>query len=165
MRKFIILLSAFILVSLSGCKISQPVTWFQNGVYSVDYFKAGLNGKVFITESNSVNFEYDPVGSITVEQKSGYLDSGKSEKVQILGEKGDPIYGNSDKMETKTKRKKGEWKSATYESVLEEASRAALEMGGDAIINLKLERAIDYVANSPVGSHPYITGMVVKRKK
>lgn len=132
--------------------------WFKTYIASVDYYTAGLNGKVFLSESNSVSFEYTPIGSIYMYQKHGYV-KGKSDKKQ-KSVKGDPIYGTIEM--DGYKPMKGGYRWASYESVLEAASESAIKMGGDGIINLQLTLQTD-PGNKKI-KYPAVSGMVIKRK-
>jgi len=52
----------------------SPEIYYAVNSYTIDYSKY-TEKNFFITESNSVNFEYKPVGSIVVESVSGYYNS------------------------------------------------------------------------------------------
>lgn len=69
MKKFLLL--AIIAVFLNSC-ISY--SYYAVNSYTIDYYKYTEKG-FFITESNSVNFNYEPVGSVVVESISGYYNS------------------------------------------------------------------------------------------
>lgn len=150
---------------LSGCRMHYP---FMQEVYSVDYRAAGLDGKVFLTESNSVGFDYTPISSISIYERSGQVKSEKQEREQEKKAKKpkpkwDEIYGDWDRSDSGKKSLKG-WRDCSYQSALEKASRTAVDMGGDAIINLKMEYVPTFDKdNTKIGS-VYVTGMVVKRK-
>lgn len=155
MKKLIqIVLVAFVAVLFSSC----AEQWFKTYIADVDYYTAGLNGKVFLSESNSVSFEYTPIGSIYLYQEHGYI-KGESDKKQKMV-KGDPIYGTIEIDAFKSK--KGEFRWATYESVLRAASESAIKMGGDGIINLQLTLRPD--KNNKKVLYPAVSGMVIKRK-
>lgn len=135
-----------------------PTQWFTTYEASVDYYKAGLDGKVFITESNSVSFDYIPIGSIYIYQEHGYIKNSESPSMTVV--EGDPIYGTTERKEYYGKKKDFRW--ATYESVLRAASERAIEMEGDGIINIKLSLRPD--KNNRNVLYPAVEGMVIKRK-
>lgn len=170
MKKFLINLCAATaaVIALAGCSAMKYP--FLQEVYCVDYHSAGLGGKVFLTESNSVSFDYTPIASITVHERSGQVKSDKQIEQKEQGKqkrerpKGDDIYGEWESNK-EPKVLKG-WRNTSFQSALEKASRTAIEMGGDAIINLQMQY-IPYVEGSPnqeFNNQVYVKGMVVKRK-
>ena len=142
---------------LHSCKATTG-PFFSTHVGAIDYYSAGQNGKIFLTESNSVSFGYVPIGSIYMYQKSGYTKTYK-DKMKTK-EEGDPIYGT--KKTTSHEYIAGDWKNADYQTLVTEASQQAIKMGGDGIINIQLSLHTD--PNYPKISYPAISGMVIKRK-
>ena len=126
---------------------------FSQVSYFVDYRQAA-GGKVFLTESNSVSFEYNPVGSILIEETAGtfkeYKEMSEKEKSRNL----DPIYGDY-----QPDMSKG-YRFPTAASALDYAANKALEMGGDGIINLKMVST----RSKDKRMQLVISGMVIKRK-
>ena len=153
MKKILLLTVSMMTLFLSSCVvIPKPV--YSSDVYYLDYFKLGHDGKILLSESNSYSGEYQSIGSIIVEQISGYeqiLVSTSTSNERI----GDDIYGEKNVVKKKAKYKLGEFKEANFSSALEEAVAVAEEMGGNAIINLKI--------TTPVDSSVRVTGMVIKR--
>ena len=133
--------------SFSGPKFSQTS-------YFVDYRQAA-DGNVFITESNSVSFEYAPVGSLLVEEIAGKFKEQKVLTDQQSYRKTDPIYGDMDQSAFKNTYR---YPSAT--SALDYAANCALQMGGDGIINLKMTSSLSEDKRPKLT----ITGMVIKKK-
>lgn len=149
---------------LTSCKSMTTVApEFYSDVNVLDYYKIGLDGKILLTESNSVNFEYESLGSIVVTQYSGYemIEKSTSTKESVDD---DAIYGARKVTKSKTKYKKGPWKNASYKTELEEAVKKTVEMGGDAIINLKLQVIPNASNTESVSYTRYISGMVIRRK-
>lgn len=150
-------LMALIMSSCSSFK-PEPIP-FRSSVYYLDYYKLGRNGKILLSESNSYSGEYQSIGSIIVDQKSGHVNIEVETTKKIVNAKpmpGDEIYGTQPEYKTETKYKTGDFKYATFSTALEEAVNTAEKMGGDAIINLKYEyRGPDGVS---------VSGMVIKRK-
>lgn len=135
-------------LAMPSCK-TVPM-WHE--VYSIDYAAAG-GGKVFITESNSVSFEYEPIGSILVKEHPGE----KEVKVPLTQREIDYEMFFGTPPETKTEKRN---MPATAQSALEYAANQALKMGGDGIINLSLTSEYDYNKRLVV----CVSGMVIKRK-
>ena len=141
-------------LSASSCASSWSGPKFSQRSYFVDYRQAA-DGKVFITESNSVSFEYAPVGSLLVEEIAGKFKEQKVLTDQQSYRKTDPIYGDIDQSATKSS-----YRTPSATSALDYAANCALQMGGDGIINLKM------VSSMSNDKRPMltITGMVIKRK-
>lgn len=123
-----------------------------HATYYIDYQKAG-QGKVFITEANSVSFEYEPLGSILVEEKSGVvkLTVPTTEKER----NDDSLYSIGSSTKTITS-----YTTATAQTALNYSAKEALRLGGDGIINLRLTSERDRHGNAIVS----VSGMVIKRK-
>lgn len=135
-----------LLLAVGSCR--TPMT---HATYYIDYQEAG-QGKVFITEANSVNFEYVPLGSILVEETSGVV------KVTVpTTEKDrnfDTLYGPGSTTKTVSSYSK-----ATAQTALNYAAQEAVRLGGDGIINLRLTSTNDGKGGSVVS----VSGMVIKR--
>ena len=123
-----------------GCiptkRITQVVT-----LDLTKYMEVGF----FITEANSVNRDYDPIGLVNV-----YLESGRDVSV-TKKDGGDPVYGQDIVI------KKGKFIDASLEEALEMMYNEARSKGANAIINLK------YSYNSTLNSWE-VTGMAIKLK-
>lgn len=176
-----LLLCASSLIALNSCSsmlnVSKPV--FSQSVRSVNYYKAGLDGKVLLTESNSVAFDYVSLASIVVVEKGGYtsvkevVPNNASPKKEKSPSKNDDIYFSKAKPEKTTKKLDySNYQEATYMSALKRASEEALEMGGDAIIGLELGTAQTWVEGLGKNNPGYwrydglkVSGMVVRRIK
>ena len=139
--------AALLLFSLSACspKLTQRV-------YLVDYVEAG-QGKVFISESNSVSFDYEPLSSIIVEEFPGIVKTVVPVSGKESGRGGDPIYGDN-----KDAKVIQNYQKATAQSALNYAARKVIEMGGDGLINLKMSTFVEGGKNAV-----QISGMVIKR--
>ena len=145
---YMLFVSLLLLATLNACR--PP---FRHATYYIDYQQAG-DGLVFITEANSVSFDYEPMGSVLVEEISG------SVKITIPKTKKDRnvedgIYGEDVATKTVTS-----YAEATAQSALNYAATVAIRLGGDGIINLKL--------STYRGPHNdkivVVSGMVIKRK-
>lgn len=143
MKKLLLIILVF---ALASCATYSPLVSF------VDYSIYNSQG-MFLTESNSVNFKYEPVGSINVLLYSGLANEKKQEQVIDKQEKGDDVYFSP---MTGAMKFKG--------STIQEALRLAVEQakikGANAIINLRYEYTQGY-KYTPPGWH--ISGMAVKK--
>lgn len=139
MRKVLfVFLVVFLLI---GCIPTQRMT----RVITLDLTKYTELG-FFITEANSVNRDYDPIGLISV-----YLDSGHEIRIETKESK-DPLYKND------VKEKKGRFINASLEETLDMLYKEASSKGANGIINLKYE----YI---PTVAGWEVTGMAIKLKE
>lgn len=139
MKKILIILSIWFFAS---CATYSPVVNF------LDYSAYTQEG-IFLTESNSVSFRYEPVGSISVLLYSGYAISRQSMKKENKPE--DDIYYNSPISSN--------YQNATIQEALRLTVEKAKSQGADAVINLKYQY-IQAFKNVPSGW--YVSGMAVK---
>lgn len=155
-KKLTIIVALLTLMFMVSC---MPKNAFVQVIGCMDYQKIG-HGKVFISEANSVSFEYTPIVSISVSELSGHViktKKAKANKPNINEGVGDGIYYASEKDKTEY----GDYREASYESALKRAVAICEDNGGDGIINLKYYRDYDY------DSHRWIItvkGMIIKRK-
>jgi len=134
--KKILALCAFAALMMSSCETAQK---FQQSAGFIDY---AMFPGMFLTESNSVSFEYQPIGSLYAEETSGEYQVVKKQV------KNNEIYGDGFEIVD------GKYRHANPQSALTFAAERAKEMGGNGIINLRIEK-ID-------GGYS-VTGMVIKR--
>lgn len=147
MKKISIYLFAMCMLAMVSCKSMLPQ--FTQKTYVLDYSEAGKRG-VFLSEANSVSFDYEPVASIVVTSKDGYVQKPKVSK----------NYDDISPMETKVSYK-DEWQDATYAQTLDRAVQSCIELGGDGIINITFN--VNYDSNGAVIGNT-LRGMVIKRK-
>ena len=154
MKKTILMIVAIMAMLLMSC---APTREFSFIAGALDY--RAIPG-VFITESNSVSFDYEPIGSITVIEISGNTKKQK-QKVKDI----DDIYGKAEKKRTGdyyyTVTTTSNWREADLQSALNYAAEKVKELGGDGLINLKTDIDLDENRNI---DKAYVTGMVIKRK-
>lgn len=143
MKKFALLIIVF---ALASCAIYAPLVSF------VDYSTYNKEG-IFLTESNSVSFSYEPVGSINVLLYSGYTVEKKTEVTGVKKEKGDDVYFTSNPRALK-------FKGSTILEALKLAVDQAKNKGANAIINIRYEYVPSF-KNTPDGW--LISGMAVKK--
>lgn len=138
------------LVLLSGCSMRQ----FSHYVGLLDY--SAVPG-MFITESNSVSFEYQPVGSILVMEISGDAKKEKKKTKEL-----DDIYGDGQDHSGEIYYvSAGNWRYANMQSALNYAAERAKELGGNGIINLRTDVLLDEHNHI---DKAIVRGMVIKRK-
>lgn len=141
-------LTAFLFTSLllGSCVSYQPVTNY------VDYSAYSQSG-MFLTESNSVSFEYQPMGSVQVLLYDGYVPTLKAKTQERSKNKEDGIYYQSG-YTSQTKR------NATLKDALGMAVEVAKENGGNGIINLRYE----YLPKWKMTPGRWqVTGMAIKK--
>ncbi len=118
---------------------------FSSKVYYTDYQRYSDAG-FFITESNTVSFDYVPVGSVVVRQTAGVMSD---------TERGyDELYGELEK-----KRHSNSWKLPSDYTALDAVYKVAKEQNADGIINLKI--TMPEVNNADIIE---LSGMLIKRK-
>lgn len=137
----------------SSCKSTAP----QFTLYSsfVDYSNYAKDG-FFFTESNSVNFNYEPIGSISSSAFSGWSDG----SVQVIERNYNDVYGESNKVQYKK-----EWKWADIHDAMDKAVADAKRMGGNGIINLKTQAIWEFnsTLNQEILKGYNVSGMVIKK--
>ena len=155
MRKFLFISVTALL--LSACA-TMPKRAYTSYSASFD-FTEFTNDGFFITESNSVSFDYDPIGSISGVVTSGYEVLGKEK--QGASKMGDDVYAK----EKTEKVKYGEYKYADFRNVLFEIVESAKKMGANGIINLDVTYSPgtnDMYGNEVVPSSYTASGMAIK---
>lgn len=147
-----ILLMAIALVLFAGCA-KTPYTVLSKTVDYSSYCKDGF----FITESNSVGFDYEPVGKVVVRISSGY---------EVLGAEN---AGRNRSRSHYVKYSKHP-KLVTEKDVLDQIRRECEEMGGNGIINLSISYSVittkkNVISNTPMETADIITvsGMAIKK--
>ena len=156
---------AFVAIMFTSCKIYEiPKSAFYTDVYYTDYSRYTELG-FYISELGAVPFDFDPVGTILIEQKSGYTILETVINKESKEPRGyDEIYGEKEAqkiIERKNKKEKlklsDEYKLATAESILEAAFLNARKKNADGLVNLQIR------FNSKGAL--VLTGMLIKRKK
>ena len=119
---------------------------------SIDFSQYTAKG-FFFTESNSVSFEYMPLGSISVFGRNGYELSSLKDEVQ------DP--DGALLLNNYTNKK---WKTININDLIAHLYEEAIAMGADGVINLQ---QIYLPANEKqnVLEGWLVTGMAIKRVK
>ena len=151
MRKLTFLIAVIATFVMTACSVKIP---YRYSMSYIDYNTVSQQYGVFITESNSVGFDYQPIGSISLMERSG------NEVKSSESEAKDGVYSKS----FITTVKYGDWIDASIDELLKIACQKAIEQGGNGIINMKIEYLPSTVVNNVVYSEGYrITGMIIKR--
>lgn len=155
MKKLKLLLFVVITLLLSSCapKITR-VNYYQD---FLDFY----DNDFFVTVSNSVPFEYIPVGYIILTDENGYIYTPSTEvqdRSNVAGnENTEGIYYNPNK------ERKLKWERATSYSALTEIKKMAATKGADGILDVRIVP----VFSSDKSTVPYgyrVSGMLFKRK-
>ncbi|RZK63132.1 MAG: hypothetical protein EOO85_31595 [Pedobacter sp.] len=152
MRK--ILLTPLLALTISGCSMfRQPVVMVSSAIDYSEYLKQDM----FLSESNAVSFQYQPVASVSVVQLSGY-------EVKQSGQRAynDDAYQSSQSHVVTTTTNK--YIYASKEEVLKQLVKEAKSKNANAIINLEIKPVI---VTTPKG-YSYLqgysaTGMAIKK--
>lgn len=127
---------------------------FSSKVYYTDYQRY-LDAGFFVTESNTVPFDYSPVGSVVVRQKAGVMSDTEILNQKVPEKQGyDEIYGELEK-----KRHSNSWKFPSDYTALDAVFNVAKEQNADGIINLKI--TMPEINNNNLIE---LSGMLIKRK-
>lgn len=137
--KKILMLCTLALAILTSCGSLPKLQFEQNAGY-IDY---NAFPGMFISESNSVSFEYQPIASLYADELSGEYKVVKK-KVGT-----NEIYGDEYAITDDGYRR------ANPQSALAFAIEKAKAMGGNGIINLKIQK---------IERGYSVTGMVIRRK-
>ena len=148
--KFLKLLTLSVLcISSVSC-----IPKFSSKVYYTDYQRYSDAG-FFITESNTVSFDYVPVGSVVVRQTAGVMSDTEIISQNVPEKRGyDELYGELEK-----KRHSNSWKLPSDYTALDAVYKVAKEQNADGIINLKI--TMPEVNNADIIE---LSGMLIKRK-
>ena len=140
--KKILMLCVIVMAALSSC--APTISPFRQSAGYIDY---SMFPGMFLTESNSVSFDYQPIASLFASEVTGEY---KVEKKRV---RTDEIYGNE------YVEYDGKVRFANPQSALIFAVEKAKSMGGNGIINLKIG---PYTNRGQDGY--FVSGMVIKRK-
>lgn len=132
---------------LTSCSVKIP---YLRSVEFVDYASLSQEYGLFLSESNSVSFDYETIGSVSVTEKSGHKMGTYSKKYN------DDIYDTSGNK----KIKMGDYIPATSGSALRLACEQAVLRGGNGIVNIKIVY-IPATKTSMPGYH--VSGMIIKK--
>lgn len=145
MKKLLCILSCFFI--MSSC---TTIKYFEYAT-NIDYSKY-YNTDFFITESNSVSFDYIPISSVSVEIVSGDIVAGERPPMIIKENVYNPEWG---------KYKQGIYKEADYSDVLSKIVDECKKYKANGVINLKfITKRGEYGKVLSI----YASGMAINRK-
>lgn len=141
MKKALLLLSTF---ALSSCITPQ----FSQYVGMVD-FRPYMEEGFFVSRSNSVSFDYEPIGYV-----EALVESGKDKSIKIE---------NKYKKEfEQTYYSNAKWRSATSEDAMKVIVEKSKQVGADALIDIEFK--VYTYPNTGNISKVHASGMAIKRK-
>ena len=144
------------LIIFSSCATTMKWPYSQESSI-IDYSEYEKKG-FFITESNSVSFQYSAIGSISAKVESGY-EVLNATSFQVSG---DDIYTRQP--ETRTNIKYGKYIKATPEKALAELYSKATQNGANGIIGLEIKPITNYSQQyGNVVTGYFVTGMAIKK--
>jgi uncharacterized protein YbjQ (UPF0145 family) len=152
MKRIKIFTMLLVLVGICGCSaIKYP---YIQDAGMIDYSKYAEKG-FFITESNSVSFEYIPIGSVSARSVSGYEAVGIKIGKELLGDDVYPVNRND-----KAKIKYGKFIEGTPERAIEELYKKAVKWKANGIIGLTIT---PITTTNPVSEGFFVTGMAIRK--
>lgn len=111
------------------------------------------NRGIYVTESNSVSFEYKTLGSVSATEVSGWIKKGKEPKVANKTKKNnvDDMYAD-----VESNRPVGKYIriTASLDDAMERMVNTLNEVGANGIINLKVHFELDRII---------ISGMAIRK--
>lgn len=142
-----IIVILFVLSSCTTQKFGYVTTYLDYSAYTKQGF--------FLTELESVPFDYDAIGSITVTEISG--KNGPNVQHKISSNLSDEIYA-----EVAGNKIRKNWRFASAETALAEIVLKAKKAGGNGLVALK---TITIIESSTNKIHSVtVSGMVIRRK-
>lgn len=148
MKRFFLTLVC--LTSLTSCSVKIP---YVQETYFTDY-RSFMDKGFFITESDAVSFDYDAIGSMSIEQRSGH---------EFTVKKGDNFYSE---YYSQVEQKWGKFKKASLEEAMNYFYEEAKDKGADGTIKFKVETIFEekqsygIMVKTPIGY--IISGMLIK---
>ena len=172
MKKTYVILSFLLILIFTSCKS----TYIQEITY-LDYSKMTQKYGIQLTDASSVSYDYEGLGSILIEEKSGkmqtsfmdyrrgpamYNNTPQGPAMYSTDRSGNPAYGNGQSIYNEPgaiRFASNGYIEATPEHALETAVKVARDKGATALINIKINFLMEkkrYVSTT-------VTGMAVKR--
>lgn len=151
--KKVYLLFVVMLLVLSACQ-SLPAP--KSNVVVVDY-TALTNQGIFVTESNSVNFSYEPIGSISIDELGGWVRENKQKRAVDIKE--DYYYNSPNPFSGKQV-----YQAPDMNNMFNKLAAQLHELGANGIINLKITQTFEYQKEIKQFIHRVtISGMAIKK--
>lgn len=145
-KYFYLLMLAVLLASCSIVNVPAPKQY----AATIDYAYLSQKG-IFVTESNSVNFDYEPLGSIYVECTGGWVKKKYKE-----GDVMQDIYmANPSSVE---------YLPATIDDAYQMVLSEVKKLRANGVINLKISTVSEYLSTYKVTVNKIIiTGMCIRK--
>ena len=156
MKKTILLI--VLIAAMCSCESVFKAAYTKNA-YVLDYSEYTNKG-FFLTESNSVNFDYKSLGSVSSLIYSGY---------EILNNKvnSQKMVYTVDNVQNPKKIRYGKYINATSKDALDELCEKAMEIGANGIINIKVNyipAEYDYKTGVRISEDGmFVTGMAIRK--
>lgn len=147
-------LSIVTLLIVTSCSIPTPKTVYKE-TFVIDYSRYNKQG-FYITESNSVSFDYEPVGSVITVLKG--LNNLTQVEVHNEYSDTDAQLSVRTNREPKTKMKSVNNKYTIYDAIDEFATKCK-DIRANGVINFK----INYTFDTVYGTGYEISGMAIKK--
>lgn len=142
-----LLILASLVASCSTVNVPSPKQYAS----CIDYGYLSQKG-VYVSESNSVNFEYEPLGSLYVECTGGWVKNNQRSAQSSM----EDIYYS--------KGQKVVYQPATVEDAFSQALGELKKLRGNGIINFKINTISEYLPAYQVSVNKIIiTGMCIRR--
>lgn len=153
-KHFLLCAVCVIFFSLTSCFPTQKFSRTLSFVDFSSYTKDGF----FLTELESVPFDYTTIGTMSVSETSGVDKEYVQDAKEATGFKKyeDGIYGSPSKKTDK------HWRSANFYSCLDALVEEAKFAGGDGIVKLQMGFGFDKEGRWDGSLN--VSGMVIKRK-
>ena len=148
MKKVLVLIVATWLFTSCATYRPTPKSFF--GI--IDYSALTSKG-LFVTESNSVNFDYQAIGSVIAEEIGGWIS--KSSKQQSVSASDEYYVGASSKKM---------YKAPDVQAAFDNIEKHLSSIGANGIINLNITTSyeIDLVSKLPVDKIT-VSGMAIRK--
>ena len=152
MKKVYLLFSVMLLV-LAACQ-SMPTP--KSNMVEIDYAVLTNQG-IFVTESNSVNFAYEPIGSISIDELGGWVR--KDSKKRAANIKEDYYYNSPNPYNGKQV-----YQAPDLDNMFNKLAAELHELGANGIINLKITQTVEFQKEIKQFIHRVtISGMAISK--
>lgn len=150
MKLSTIIPAAALALALALASCSPKIPYYASASY-IDYSEFNKQG-CFLSESNSVSFDYTPLGSVSVTVLSG----------NVTGQRASRYVYQDLNGKTNATEEYNKWTPANVQEAIAMAVDAAKKQGGNGIINLHIQ-PISETVEKTVRSGYLVTGMVIKK--
>ena len=115
------------------------------------------NQGIFVTESNSVNFAYEPIGSISIDELGGWVR--KDSKKRAANIKEDYYYNSPNPYNGKQV-----YQAPDLDNMFNKLAAELHELGANGIINLKITQTVEFQKEIKQFIHRVtISGMAISK--